>query len=402
MTRSLDRRSIEMSRAAAVTVTILISLLACAIGASSALADGHGEGLGNGGSHRGFPRLGVFANQVVFNGSQLKHAAPGGTEPLSKPDDITSLDGHIFVAFQNGVGPQGEASSTGNLSSTVVELTPTGQAVAQWDIVGKCDGLTADPSTGDVIATVNEDANSSLYTIDPAGGAVVPYHYSEPLPSDGGTDAISIYDGMILISASAPGTTGLAAPQPTYPAVYAVDLDTPTNTAVISPLFFDEASATVANLGSGFASSTALALTDPDSNEVVPFFAPRFAGDFMLTSQGDEEQIFLSDAGGPHQSLSVLKLSSSVNDTAWPLFPFGALYTTDNGNDTVNRVTGLFRPGSVLVADTPCDENKAPSPCPAEGFPANFLGELNPWTGVITPVPLTGPEVNPQGMLFLP
>ena len=36
-----------------------------------------------------------------------------------------------------------------------------------------------------------------------------------------------------------------------------------------------------------------LALTDPDSNEVVPWAAPRFGGAFMLTSQGDKEQIYV-------------------------------------------------------------------------------------------------------------
>ena len=368
----------------------IIALLCGVIAAPAALARGPQGGHG------------LLADQVVFDGAQLEHTAPGGSEPLTKPDDITFLAGHVFVAFQNGVGPQGEESATGNLDSTVVELDLAGHALQQWDLLGKIDGLTADPLTGEVIATVNEDANSSLYTIDPINGTVTHYHYSEPLPSDGGTDAISIYRGRVLISASAPGTTGLPAPQATYPAVYQVTLEAASDTAVIHPLFSDEASAIVANVGGEFASTTTLALIDPDSNEVVPFYAPRFAGDFMLTSQGDEEQIFLSGAGGPHQSLSVLKLSSSVDDTAWPSFPFGALYVTDNGADTVNRIVGLFRPGSVLVAATPCDENKAPSPCPAEGFPANFLGELNPWTGAITPVPLMGPEVHPQGMLFLP
>ena len=89
----------------------------------------------------------------------------------------------------------------------------------QWDVTGKCDGLTADPALGRVIATVNEDAHSSVYLIDPAGGAVH-YRYSAPLASKGGTDAIEVDRGMILISASAPGTTGAAAPQSTYPAVY--------------------------------------------------------------------------------------------------------------------------------------------------------------------------------------
>src|SRR6202034_3947065 len=115
---------------------------------------------------------GAFTNAVFFNGATLSHAIPGGSEALAQPDDITFGDGHIFVAFQNGVGPQGQASPSGNLDSTVVELDLAGNAVHQWDVVGKVDGVTADPYTGLVVATVNEDANSSLYTIDPLSGAV--------------------------------------------------------------------------------------------------------------------------------------------------------------------------------------------------------------------------------------
>lgn len=349
--------------------------------------------------HRGFPRFGQLASQVVLNGAELDHEGPSGPEPLSKPDDITSLDGHVFVAFQNGVGPQGEASTTGNRASTVVELSLSGQPINQWDITGKCDGLTADPATGEVIATVNEDANSSLYTISPASATVAHYSYSESPPSAGGTDAISIYRGMILISASAPGTTGEPAPQPAYPAVYRVELDPSTHVAAIHSLFGDEASATVANVGA--AGTETLKLTDPDSNEDVPFYAPRFGGDFMLTSQGDQEQVFVSNAGEPDQSLSVLKLSTSVDDTVWPSLPWGSLYVSDNGAGTVDRITGFFQPGSVLVAATPCDANDAPSSCPAPGFPENYLGRLNPWTGAIAPVPLLGPTVHPQGMTFV-
>jgi hypothetical protein len=61
---------------------------------------------------------------------------------------------------------------------------------------------------------VNEDANSSLYSIDPWTGQVTHYAYNKALPHHGGTDAISFYHGMMLISASAPGTTGAAAPNP--------------------------------------------------------------------------------------------------------------------------------------------------------------------------------------------
>ncbi len=222
----------------------------------------------------------AYTVHVILSGSTLTHSfTPAGagsptTRPLSDPDDITLLGDDIFVGFQNGVGPQGQASADGNLDSTVVELRLNGDPVAQWDVVGKTDGVTADPETGEVIATVNEDANSSIYTIDPtapAGAQVTHYAYNEALPHFGGTDAISVYRGRILISASAPGTTGTAAPQASYPAVYSVRLDSSTMTATVTPLFFDEDKATVVNIGSpGYGQPTTLMLTDPDSNEVVP------------------------------------------------------------------------------------------------------------------------------------
>lgn len=358
----------------------------------------HEAGHGHGGT-------GQFANTLIANGATITHAGPSGQEAVSNPDDITYLDGHIFVGFQNGVGPQGQPSPTGNTDSTIVELGRHGDVVNQWDIVGKCDGLTADPDTHRVIATVNEDANSSLYTIDPhRRGSVVHYTYSESLPHDGGTDAISIYRGMILISASAPGTTGAAAPQSTYPAVYRVTLDSATDVASVQPLFYDEDSAALANRNSAqHGSSVPLALTDPDSNEDVPFYADRFAGDFMLTSQGDQQQIFVHDAGTPRQRLSVLNLSDSVDDTVWPSSRHGAIFATDSTHDTVNEITGRFARGEVFVADTPCGANDAPATCPGPGFSANFLGQLDPDTGQITPVTVAGPAFEPQGgMLFLP
>jgi hypothetical protein len=405
------RRSKSLAGAALFAVVGLV-----ASGATVVPAAAHGQSGGHrfGHDHHGHQRpghgqggYGQFTNTVFANGSTIMHPGPKGPEAISQPDDITYLDGHIFVGFQNGVGPQGEPSTTtGNTDSTIVEFNRHGDEVNQWDVVGKCDGLTADPYTHRVIATVNEDANSSLYTIDPhrsGSGGVVHYSYNEQLPSNGGTDAISIYHGMILISASAPGTTGAAAPQSTYPAVYRVVLDGATDVATVSALFYDEDSATIANRDSAqYGNTVSLALTDPDSNEVVPFYARRFAGDFMLTSQGDKQQIFVRDAGTRHQRLSVLNLSDSVDDTAWPSDRHGAIFTTDNSNDTINEITGPFQPGEVFVADTPCDANDAPATCPGPGFPPNFLGQLNPDTGTITPVTLQGPAVEPQGMLFLP
>jgi hypothetical protein len=379
------------SATALVSLPVAVTVLATASGGAAAMRPHWGHGT-------------EYFSRVFASGPGLTHSTPGGSEALSNPDDITALGSRVFVAFQNGVGPQGEASTSGNLDSTIVEFNSRGTAIRQWDILGKCDGLTADPRTGRLIATVNEDANSSLYVLKPSKAATpVHYSYNEALPSNGGTDAISFYHGMILVSASAPGTTGAAAPQATYPAVYRVSLKAATHIATVAPLFFDEAPARLANTNSPeFGSTVQLALTDPDSNEVVPSFASRFGGEFMLTSQGDQQQIFVRRAGTVHQSLSVLSLSTSVDDTAWPSSRSGALYITDNGANTIYTVTGRFRKGQTFVAATPCDSNSAPGICPAPGYPSNYLGTLNPNTGQITPVALTGPAVAAQGMLFLP
>jgi hypothetical protein len=342
-----------------------------------------------------------FVSSVFADAAGITHqASTGKVEAVSGLDDITAWHGQIFVGFPNGVGPQGQASKTGNLDSTIVEFDGRGQERAQWDILGKCDGLTADPATGELIATVNEDANSSIYLIDPTRSTVAHFTYNQPLAHNGGTDAISLYRGEVLVSASAPGTTGAPAPQPSYPAVYTVTFDRQAGVADVAPLFSDEASATVANTNSAaYGTSVQLGLTDPDSSEVVPAHAPRFAGDFMLTSQGDAQQIYVGS--GPEASLSVLNLSDSINDTAWANGRSGHLLATDSANDIIYAIHGRFQPGQAFVVDTPCGANAAPAVCPAPGFGPNFLGVLNLDTGQISPLSFTGPALEPQGLIFV-
>src|SRR5262252_7431813 len=111
----------------------------------------------------------TFTVRQLILGETMKHSfQPNGTgamqtEHLVQPDDIAAVGGHIYVGFQNNLGPQGEAAGSGNLDSTLVELTPTGSVVKQWDVKGKIDGMGADPATSRVILTVNEDSKSSLY-----------------------------------------------------------------------------------------------------------------------------------------------------------------------------------------------------------------------------------------------
>ena len=311
-----------------------------------------------------------FRVRQILNGTKLRHAfIPAGTaqhrsEPLASPDDITVLGHHLYVAFQNGVGPQGQAGPDGNTDSTVVEFTASGRVIRQWDIKGKCDGVTADAAKHLLIATVNEDANSSIYTITPHAprtAQVQHYRYNRPLPHKGGTDAISIYHGLVLISASAPGTTGQGAPQPTYPAVYSVSFIRAAHVARVSALFSTRRAHRRQRWSPG-RQVVRLALTDPDSNEIVPNSGPRFAGDFMLTSQGDKEQIFVRRGGKFGRRLAVLRLSQSVDDTAWARSPSGHLYGADTSGDTIDVVTGRSPAHSVFVAVTPCDADNAPRP----------------------------------------
>jgi hypothetical protein len=339
---------------------------------------------------------------TVLAGSSLSHTFTDvnsemtASETLSHPDDITMLGFDVFVGFQNGVGPQGQPNSNGNEDSTIVEMTTSGKEVTQWDIQGKADGVTADPAAGLIVATVNEDALSSLYTITPGAASVVHYSYNKPLPHNGGTDAISVLDGRLIISASAPGTTGtLPAPQKTFPAAYWVSLDASKSLAVMRPTFYDEARARVANTNAAnFGKRVNLALTDPDSSEIVPWGMPRFAGQYMLDSQGDQQQIFLGNPDGPNHELSVLNLKQSVDDTAFPSQP-GELFATDSANDNVDVITGAFPSGPVAVA-TPCGANSAPPSCTTP----NYLSTIDPWTGAVSPVTVGGATFEPQGGLL--
>ena len=381
-------QSMRMAKIAALTAIAVVSLTACG-GKSGKTTSTAAE------TH---PAT-VFTSSVFVNAVGLTHQTARGAQPLIDPDDMAYLDGHVFVGFQNGVGSMGEPSALANKDSTIVEFDLQGRKLAQWDVVGKNDGLGADPSTNRLIATVNEDGNSSVYLIDPtAGSTPVHYHYSGQLPHGGGTDDISVYDGTVLISASAPGSKDTAAP-----AVYKVTFNAGTHVATFHGLYSDDANATIANTNVATSGKARrLALTDPDSSTIVPAFATRFGGDFVLDSQGDLEQIFTHNPGASNQSLSVLKLSGSVDDAAWAADPSGAIYTTDNVADAIYKITGPFVKGSELVAVTPCNANNAPATCPGPGFPQNYLGQVNPQTGAITHITVHGVSTAPKGMLFLP
>jgi len=390
-------KTFSLRTAAWLGVTVVAAGLLGTAGCSSSSSS---SGPASASSSVGASNHTLTVRQIAF-GSTLKHSyQPNGkgaaiTGSLSQPDDIVILGGNLYVGFQNSVGSQGEPAPSGNLDSTLVEFTPSGHVVKQWDVMGKIDGMGADPATGQVIATVNEDSKSSLYTV--SGGTVTHYIYSQsPLPQMGGTDAVSVYNGRILISASAPGTGGKA--PASAPAVFVVTLNAGTKTAKVAPFFADNATATGVSAPNAGKKVT-LALTDPDSNLIVPSSSPEFAGDFMLNSQGDQELIF---SGASGQTLQVLKISNPVDDTAWATSASGSLYTTDSGANSVDAITGSFKPGTVYTAVAPCNASSAPTVCPAPPkYGPNFLGTINLKTGAVGKITVTGP-VAPKGLIFVP
>lgn len=82
------------------------------------------------------------------HGVQVAVFTAGGAH--TGPDDLTTLDSHVFVAYQNGVGSIGEAAPSGATRSTVIEYTRHGKQLASWQLIGKVDGRTADAVAGEV------------------------------------------------------------------------------------------------------------------------------------------------------------------------------------------------------------------------------------------------------------
>lgn len=335
--------------------------------------------------------FGAAATTATGDGLSVEVFASGGAS-FSKADDITAMNGSVFVSWQNGVGPQGEPAANGNTQSSVVQYSLDGGVLNSWQLTGRCDGLSADRQNNRLIATVNEDGNSSLYVIFPSaapGAQLVHYAYSpNPPVHGGGTDAAHIYRGQIFLTASNPSDS-------TQPAVYRASLSG--GVATLSPVFFDNSTAIVANTNDpARGSAVGLSLSDPDSNSVVPGSSPRFGGDFMQDSQGDGLEVFAQDAGTAAQQLFVLTLSgagasTAVDDTVWATAARGTIYATD-GKSTVYAVTGFFTVGTAYSTVSPGNAN-TPSSQP------NYLATLDLNTGLLTPV--SGVTFTPKGLVFV-
>ena len=326
----------------------------------------------------------------VLSGFSTKVFAQG-TSTATKQDDIATMGGNIFIGYQNGVGSDGAVAPSGETQSTIQEYDKTGKAIASWKITGKCDGLTSDPSNNRLIATVNEDGNSSMDIITPSAAPAQQVQHiifkavaGQTLPA-GGTDSIAIQNGAMYISASAPqaDSKGNFTTAALFQAVINSD-----KTATLTPVLMDNATVNDATPGAAAGAKVTLNLSDPDSNNIVPAESSKYAGQVVLDAQGDSKLIFIDKIGTKDQVNTSLPIGNQINDIVWATSTQGTLYVTDTSDNKVYAITGEFKKGTAFVA------------APDDSGVGGFVGTINLTTGTITP--FAAGMKSPHGLLFVP
>ncbi len=304
-----------------------------------------------------------------------------GAAKTTNPDSITVDAAHIYVGYQNATKADGSDGG----SSTIIEYTDDGKEIRSFSITGRCDGLRFDPATHLLWATVNEDANSSLYTINPEkeNGAITHYQFSGA-PHGGGYDDLAFVHGMTFIVASNPTPNGAGVND--HPAVDTVVLKDNTTglppgfagTAMLTPVLFGNAVVTDAMTKK----PVTLNLLDPDSLTIDP------QGDVVLIDQADAELITIHNAGAAGQSATRLTVGTQIDDTVWAKRAEGRLFVVDATQNAIYVIRSEFKPGTVYTE------------APNDSGVASFVGTVNLTTGTITPVAIG--FVKPTGLLFVP
>jgi hypothetical protein len=329
----------------------------------------------------------LLAGVLILAVSATATAAPKATAPYkistfatspagtSQPDSIASWHGDVIVGLQNHVAKDGSDGKT----STLVEFSKSGKVKRTFTVPGHNDGLRV-VGDDDLWALQNEDANPNLVVIELRSGNQKLYHFPTP-PHGGGYDDIVVKNGEVYLSASNPTPkNGVNV----FPALVRASLSG--NMVVLEPVLNGNADAL--NIQTGAKAS--LNLVDPDSMTLDP------RGNILLDSQADSELVFIQHPLTDHQTVGVLKLSSSVtgpggalitvDDTAFAPSANASLLVTDVNADTIYRIQSAafgFEPGTAYSAsDT-----------------LGLVGTLNFDTGLVTPI-VTG-FGSARGLLFV-
>ena len=295
----------------------------------------------------------------------------------TQPDSVTTDgSGDTFIEYGNGADSTGKLPNGG--SSTIVEYDRIGRIEHSYAIPGEADGLKYDPATGKVWALHNQDANSSLYLIDPKSQTVSgPLTYAAPYVyganSARGYDDVAFSNGQVFLSYTNPVNVGDSVVQ------ILDNGNTPSGPLTTTSIL--RLGDTGTNLTTG-AVNQALPVADPDSLKALP------GGTLMLTSDHDAGLTFIHDPGTTAQTESFVQLpagNSGLDDAIIPTSASG-MFTIANGgaNDVLKvNVTGLNTSDIYLALGS-----------------ENAVVQIDPKTGAITPV-ITGLN-SPHGMMFVP
>jgi hypothetical protein len=291
-----------------------------------------------------------------------------GDSKRYNPDPVVVEKNSVYVAYQNATQPTGTGGK-----STIDEYDGGGRVIHQIELKGRCDGMRWDPNSNRMWLTVNEDANSSMFTWDPRAGEIRHYDFSSA-KHGGGYDDLAFAGNKAFIAASNPTLDAKGINK--GPALVSVVLRG--RTAEVTPVLMGDAEARDIPTGK----KVRLNLTDPDSTTVTP------SGDVLLVSQADAEIVFIHGAGKKSQSVSRLLVGTQLDDTVYATRSSGYFLVVDQKRNTTYLIAGGMRAGA-LYTETPDDSGVR-----------GFVGTVGKRTGGIRPI-ITG-FGSPTGLTFVP
>ena len=292
-----------------------------------------------------------------------------GTTAWTAPDSIVVSGDHVYIDYQNVTAKD----CTDHNSSTIVQYSDDGRAQRSWSIEGHSDGLRLDPSTHLLWATVCEDKNPALYTINPNIGDGEIHKYSLASPHGGGYDDIAFTGGKAFLSASNPTVNGSGVN--TFPAIVSVQLNADLTTT-LTPVLMGNASShdIVHNV------NVTLNEVDPDSMSIDP------TGQLVLVNQGGSELVFVANPGAASQSVTNAPAGTQLDDTVFARKPGDRLFVVDGSQNATYIVRSQFSAGTPYT-ETPNDSGVT-----------GLLGTLSLATGRISPVAIGFGK--PTGLIF--
>jgi hypothetical protein len=261
-----------------------------------------------------------------------------------------------------------------------VQYDASGTVVQTYSLAGYVDGLKYDPYSGEIWALQNQDGNSTLTLItpgDPTPSAPIPY--ADPSATRGYDDVVFM-NGKVYMSYTNPDPLPAGSGEPTL--VQVLNGNNPHNVLHTKPILTDG----VMGLNTATDTMQVVPQNDPDSLKLAP------NGDLLFSSAADDVIIDVHNPGTPQQTIAFTQVllpanltAGTLDDAIIPSASAGTFYLTDTGANQVMAVhaTGL-NVNDYYVSD------------------GNEFGQVDPTTGVFTPL-LTGtPSSAFHGVEFVP